>query len=878
MAIETLADTYRNFLAAWVSWSVRHARFTAIVTLIMTAAALGYFIDNLQINTSTTNMLSKDLPFRQHARAIDQAFPQMDNTFVVVIEGQTADIADDAALVLGTALRKRSKQFADVYDLKGDPFFRRNGLLYLDMGELHDLSARLAGAQPFLATLWRDSSLRGFFAMLGLAVEEAIRSDAPGPLKLTAAFNAIADVADAQQAGRFHLLSWTKLMGAADDTVADRRRFIIVKPALDYGSLQPASDAIDMVRKLSAELGLTRERGLRVRLTGSVVLDEEELESVETGMGLAAIISLTLVLFLLVVGLRSLPLVLASLGTLLAGLVWTAAFAILAIGALNLISVAFAVLFIGLSVDFGIHFALRYREELWRGYDQHDALAEAARGVGGALSLCALSAAFAFYAFLPTDYVGLAELGLIAGTGMFIAFFSNVTVLPALIALWPLPNGMRTGRPVLTIPRIDLSALIRRHAKAFCWLAVASGVGAALMLPRVTFDFDPLNLKNPNTESVATLLDLMRDGGRNNYTIDILAPNLTEAEAIAKRLGKLDLVDKTVTLKSYVPTNQTAKLGVILNLALFISPALNLSGETMPVGADDRMRAWADLKPKLTALAETGKSELGVAAGRMVSAISVLVEKQKSAIALLEIENRLLAGLPGRLEALQQSLEADEVKIGSLPDQLRKRNVAADGRAIITVYPKEIIDDRATLERFVEAVRDVAPDAVGSPVVILEAGRTVLRAFGEACIIAVICIVIMLAYVLRRGRDIALVFAPLILSALWTMAAATLLGLAFNLANVIVLPLLFGLGVAGAIHLVVRARDGIGAAGAMETSTPRAVLFSALTTIGSFGSISLSAHPGTSSMGMLLTIAITMTLVSTLVFLPALIEVLKREA
>jgi len=870
MDVKRAADAYAAFLARWVEWTVAHARLVAIGGLALTVLSVVYFVANVGINTSTSDMLSKDLPFRQKSREIDAAFPQTDSTLVVVIDGQTADIADDAALALGAALRAAPEQFSDVYDLQGDAFFRRNGLLYLDLDELNELSDRLVESQPFLSTLWRDSNVRGFFRMLGLAIDDALAPGGGEALNLTQAMTAIADVADAQRDRRFQLLSWTGLMGGKDATAADRRRFIVVQPVRDHGSMQPTGDAISRIRAMARELRLTPERGLRVRLTGSAALDEEELQSVETGMGTAAIVSLVLVLGLLAIGLKSPILVAASLATLIAGLSWTAAFAVLAVGTLNLISVAFAVLFIGLSVDFGIHFALRYQEELWRGFDQPHALSEAARGTGGALTLSAISAAVAFYAFLPTDYVGLAELGLIAGTGMFIALFANLTLLPALICMRPLRGRLREARPVLLAGGVNLAPLTQKNARIVCAAAVVLGVGAAMMIPRVAFDFDPLNLKDPGTESVSTLLDLVGDGSRHHHTIDILAPSLAKADALAVKLRSLDEVDQTRTLSSFVAENQDEKLAVIADLGLLIAPGLSGADRQNPLTSAQRRAAWDGLRPKLAALENAGVGDVNGAAKRLLRALANLLNQDADGHVLLELENRLLTGLPGRLDALSESLEAEAFGLADLPRQLHDRNIAADGRALIEVVPQVALNNRDDVRGFVDAVRTVAPDAVGSPVVILEAGRTVLGAFALACVIAVGVIAVLLSFVMGAGRQVGLVFAPLFLAAVWTMAAATLIGEAFNLANVIVLPLLFGLGVAGNIHLVSRARHGqVGEA--MQTSTPRAILFSALTTIGSFGSISLSAHPGTASMGTLLTLALTMTLLATLVFLPAVL-------
>ena len=863
------ANTYRRYLVAWVDGIRRYARITILVALAATVAGVYGVATQLSINTDTEDMLSADLPFRQDSNAHSVAFPQLSDNIVVVIDAATPDLADDSATMFARRLREHPQVFGSLFDPRGEPFFRTNGLLYLDIEELSNLADRLAQAQPFLGTLWRDASLRGLAGMLGLAIDEVTKEKGATPFEIARVLNAIAEVAERQAAGRFGLLSWELLMGKVKDDADESRRLIVIQPALDYASLAPAEQAMKLLREIARDLALDSEHGVSVRLTGSAALAQEELASVSQGMGLAAALSLILVAVLLVVGLGSPRLAGATVATLLMGLTWTAAFALVAIGSLNLISVAFAVLFIGLSVDFGIHFGLRYREAIDAGAGHKAALEQAASGVGGALTLSAVAAAIGFFSFLPTDYRGLAELGLIAGVGMFIALFANVTVLPALLTLMPLsPKPVRRA-PMRLGGRTGSS-------RAIAWGALALGLAALALVPAARFDFDPLNLKDPSTESVGTLLDLMEQSRTSPYSITVLAPNLDAAVTLAGRLSKLDEVDDTATLIDYVPKNQDEKLAVIEDMALFLAPAFAAAPGKASIDPASRAAAVMTLQGDLDRLAGAAKgAPLGDAAGRLSSALAALIGSG----ALAELEARLMTLLPGRLRALSDSLDAGPVTFDDLPDSLRRRHVAADGRASVEVYPKENLHQHQALRRFVEAVRAVALHATGSPVVILEAGNTVVGAFRDAAVLAFVAIAVLLAVLLRRLRDVALVFSPLVLAALLTVAASVLFGLPFNFANVIVLPLLFGLGVANGIHLVLRRRDEGGVTEVMASSTPRAVVFSALTTIGSFASIALSSHPGTASMGMLLTIAITLTLACTLIVLPALmtLDEKKRE-
>ncbi len=306
-------------------------------------------------------------------------------------------------------------------------------------------------------------------------------------------------------------------------------------------------------------------------------------------------------------------------------------------------------------------------------------------------------------------------------------------------------------------------------------------------------------------------------------------------------------------------------------MAVFLGPVflgpLFLGAAALPAPGPEQNRAALDGLREALELTEGAP-----AARRLASALDRLAENNGgwSPEVLAALEGLWLAGLPGRLDALGAALEADSVTLDDLPEALRLRYLTADGRVRVEVLPAEDLRAPEARGRFVDAVRALAPEATGAPVTITEAGSAVIQAFGEAAAYALILIVVLLLVLLRSALDSLMVLAPLVLAALLTVGATVAFDIPFNFANVIVLPLLFGLGVASGIHMVIRAR-ATGAAGLLSTSTPRAVLFSALTTIGSFGALALSSHRGTASMGILLTIAISLTMLCTLVVLPALL-------
>lgn len=840
----------------------------AVVALVVAVTvALGWYVgNNLGMNTDTDGLLSPDLPYIKRVNEYRAAFPSDRDNLLIVLDGPNVDKVADGAVKLAKRLRGETSIIQTVFYPDGDPFFRKNGLLYLSEAELTDLSGRLAQAQPLLSTLAEDPSLRGLFDVLGAAADNLKDGGTPDA-GLESALARIRTVIEARTAGRKASLSWIELMQGGDFGPADRMRTIIVQPRLDFGSLQPGKRAMETVRAAAKALGLTPENGVRVRLTGSVALKTEELKSVETGASLAGLFSLALVTVLLIAGLRSGRLLFAVLLTLIVGLVWTAAFATVTIGELNLLSVAFAVLFIGLGIDFGIHCALRYREAVLGGLATGPALVEAVRGVRGALMLATATTSVAFLSFVPTDYRGISELGIIAAAGVAIAMVLNLTLLPTLLVLLPVRNR-RGGKAIG--PTIDASPFVRRHARPITLAALALGLAALPLVAQMRFDHNPLNLRDLGTESVQTVLELIALSDAP-YTASVLVRDRRAAEDLAKRLAALPLVDKTVTIADYVPKKQADKLAIIEDTALFLAPVVeNQTVKPKPTAAE-RRAAFEDFQSQLDALAASKASgPLVDAMRRLRDALKAYATKTGLAdAALLDLEAALVGTLPPRLTALRESLEAMEVTEKDLPADIRGRVIGIDGQFRVEIFPKEDMSDNRQLQAFVAQVRTVAPEATDSPIGILEGGRVVVSAFYQASVTALIAILVLLTVLLRRIFDVLFVLAPVVLAGVLTVAVAYLVGLDFNLANIIVLPLLLGLGVDSGIHLVMRARDQ-GDGHLLRTSTPRAVLFSALTTLGSFGSLMVSGHRGTASMGALLTIAIAMTLICALIVLPAM--------
>jgi hopanoid biosynthesis associated RND transporter like protein HpnN len=876
--MNALINRSQNGLEPAISWWVSHVMrapwLVIFLFLSLSIFAFYYTANNLTLNTDTGDMLSAELPFRQNYIRYKQLFPQYIDTMLVVIDGDTPESAQRAAQALAERVMADRALFKTVYRPGSGPFFDTNALLYLKLSELEDLTDSLSQIQPYLAKLTEDQSLRGLLAMTG----EGLKAMQEGEkLELAPILRHLNESIEANLHGEDRQLSWQELMLDTQGTRENKRQFVVIQPQLDFSRWLPAQPGIEAVRRLADELQLDPRHGVKLRITGSLALEFEESQSVSQGAGVTALVALCMVFIVLWIGLRSLRLVTATLITLVTGLLLTAAFATAAVGELNLISVAFAILYIGLGVDFAIHLCLRYQELTSQAQHNDSALLTAAQSVGTSLVLCALTTAVGFYAFIFTDYEGVSELGLISGTGMFISLFANLSLLPALLTLRPLTKDIPDySRPLPRAAEV-IVRLPSRHPRVIIISAALLAVSALASLPWVSFDYNPLNLRNPDSESVSTFKDLIENSETPPWHATILARQDTSIADIVERLRTRQYIGQVITLEDFVPDRQEEKLDMVADIGLLLGPQLQISTDSSPVPYPQLLSALDEF----IAILETYlTSNLDLPWRQNVARLRRNLERLRTQDSdfeaherrLRRLEHGLLANLPDSLLKLQRAMKAHPVSLADLPENLSTRWLTPDNTQRIEVFPKEDISNNAALRRFVHDVRAVAPKATDFPVLSLESGIAIVKAFQQAFTAALIVIILLLLFELRRIGDTLMILIPLLLAGLCTAATTVLLNVPFNFANIIALPLLLGIGVDSGIHMVHRLRSPLPPEGhLLKTSTARAVLFSALTTIVSFGNLSFSNHPGTASLGLILTIGVLFTLVSTLVVLPALI-------
>ena len=850
-----------SIVVSIVKACTRFASLTVLIAFALAVAAGYYTANNFSINTDINTLISPTLDWRKRDNQFDQAFDR-DRTILAVVDAPTPELTTAATAALAKKLSGDTKNFDSVQALGSGEFFEKEGLLFLPEAEVGRITSQFASAAPLIEIMAGDPSLRGLTGALEIGLAGVKRGD----FKLDSVerpFSQIAQTVERVLNTGKGTFSWRELVGDKPLTDSDRRAFIEFKPILDFNALEPGKDATDAIRKAASDLNLAGEYGARVRLTGPVPIANEEFATVADGAVVNGIGTVLVVLFILWMALRSPKIILAVFATLFIGLSITTAVGLMMVGSLNLLSIAFAVLFVGLGVDFGIQFSVRYRSERFKSNDLQVALEQAASYVAVPLSLAAMATAAGFLSFLPTDYKGVSELGEIAGLGMLVAFLSSITVLPALLDLLN-PPGEKEPVGYAFLAPVD--HFLEEHRVAIIVGTLLIAVAGLPLLYFLRFDFNPINLRSPKVELIATFLDLRNDPNTGANAINVMTNSEADARKIEARLEQLPEVLRVMSLDSFVPDDQPAKLKLIAAGAKVLNPALNPDSiDAAPTDAEN-VEALKGSAESLRKVAGDDKGPGAVASRRLADALSKLADSNEAT--RNKAQAIFVVPLKVMLDQLKNSLQAQPVSLKTLPPDLVSSWKTKEGLQRIEAQPRGDPNDNDTLRKFAAAVLAAEPNAIGGPVSILKSGDTVVKAFIHAGIWALVVISVLLWLALRRMTDVLLTLVPLLVAGTVTLEICVLIGLPLNFANIVALPLLLGVGVAFKIYYVTAWRAG--RTNLLQSSLTRAIFFSAMTTATAFGSLWLSSHPGTASMGKLLALSLVTTLAAVLLFQPAL--------
>ncbi|MBR1267973.1 MMPL family transporter [Bradyrhizobium sp. AUGA SZCCT0222] len=850
-----------SLVVSIVRTCTRFATLIVVFSLLLAIGAGFYAARNFVINTDINTLISPDLDWRKRDNQFEKAFDR-EKLILAVVEGPTPELTSAAGKALADKLAGDTKNFESVQPLGSGEFFEKNGLLFLPVEEVGKVAGQLEAAAPLIEIMAGDPSIRGLTG----ALETGLAGIKRGQVKLDNTerpFNQISQTVENILSKGTATFSWRELVSDKPLGDSDKRAFIEFKPKVDYNALEPGKEATDAIRQAAKELNFAGEYGARVRLTGPIPIANEEYATVQDGAIVNGIGTVVIVLVILWMALHSGKIIFAVFVNLFVGLAITTAVGLMMVGSLNLLSVAFAVLFVGLGVDFGIQFSVRYRSERFKNDDLVLALESAARRSAVPLSLAAMATAAGFLCFLPTDYKGISELGKIAGAGMLVAFITSITTLPAMLTLLNPPGESEPVGYAFLAPVDDF---LERHRVIIITGTILVALAGLPLLYFMKFDFNPINLRNSQVESIATFLDLRKDPNTGANAINVMTNSDADAKKIEAKLEKVPEVLRVMSLDSFVPEDQPAKLKLIAQAAKVVSPALNPdSVDAAPTDAEN-VEALKSSVDNLRKTAGDGKGPGAVAARRLADALAKLAESTQAVRD--KAQSVFVIPLKITFDQLKNTMQAQPVTLKTLPPELVSSWKTKEGLMRVEALPKGDPNDNEVLRKFADAVLAAEPTAIGGPVSILKSGDTVVKAFIHAGIWALIVISLLLWLALRRVTDVLLTLVPLLVAGAVTMEICVLIGLPLNFANIVAWPLMLGIGVAFKIYYVTAWRSG--RTNLLQTSLTRAIFFSALTTATAFGSLWLSSHPGTASMGKLLALSLITTLAAVLLFQPAL--------
>ncbi|MHC1946199.1 MMPL family transporter [Bradyrhizobium sp. UFLA06-06] len=850
-----------NIVVSVVRTCTRFALPVVIISVLLSIGAGFYTARNFSINTDINKLISPDLDWRKRDNQFEEAFDR-ERLILAVVEAATPELTSSAAKALTAKLQADKKNFEAITALGSGEFFEKNGLLFLPTEEVGKVAGQLEAAAPLIEIMAGDPSIRGLTG----ALETGLAGVKRGQVKLdntAPPFNLISETVETVLAKGNATFSWRELTSDKPLTDSDKRAFIEIKPIIDYSALEPGKGATDAIRQAAADLKFPTEYHARVRLTGPVPIANEEYATVQDGAITNGIGTVVIVLVILWMALHSGKIIFAVFVNLFIGLAITTAVGLMMVGSLNLLSIAFAVLFIGLGVDFGIQFSVRYRSERFKNDNLTLALENAARRSAVPLSLAAMATAAGFLCFLPTDYKGISELGKIAGAGMLVAFVTSITVLPALLDLLN-PPGEKEPVGYAFLAPLDL--FLEKHRVPIIVGTLLVTVAGLPLLHYMKFDFNPINLRNSKVESIATFLDLRKDPNTGANAINVMTRSEADAKKIEAKLEKLPEVSRVMSLDSFVPDDQPAKLKLIAQAAKTLGPALNPDSVDPAPSDQENVESLKSSVDSLRKTAGDGKGPGAVAARRLADALQKLAGSNQATRD--KAQDVFVAPMKIVFDQLRNTLQAQTVTLQSLPPELVDSWKTKDGLMRVEVEPKGDPNDNDNLRRFADAVLAAEPTAIGGPVSILKSGDVIVKAFIHAGILALVTIGLLLWLTLRRVVDVLMTLVPLLVAGIVTLEICVLIGLPLNFANIVALPLLLGVGVAFKIYYVTAWRQG--RTNLLQSSLTRAIFFSALTTATAFGSLWLSSHPGTASMGKLLALSLVTTLAAVLLFQPAL--------
>ena len=815
-----------------------YPKFVVLIFLSLALLSLFLTLNNLKIDTSTDSLINENLDFKINQKKLKNEFKFLSNNILIRLSSSDKLVLNEHTKKLIDKLKER-KDLNFVYSPSIDPLFKENFFSFLNHKEKKKIVKKLYEYQPFLSEINNNPRIEGFNNLLSLALKKNDKNSLDNFYPILSSFSESLNINNK--------VDWSGILGANTN-----QNFIILGYKEEFKKKFNEFYSVLVHQK--------QNNSVQIEFTGGLVIDYEEINSVSTGNTVAGILSILIVSLILWMAFKNIRIIFILVGTILIGLSITMGIVSLTVGRLNLISVAFAVLFIGLTVDYGIQIVLRIFEKLE--IDKKNVLS-GLNSISNTLLVASIPTMIGFLSFFPTNYIGLSELGVISFIGLIIGLFTNLIFLPSLLIIFLKKIEIKNNvKKTLTYERI-IFFLINKKKFLYYFIFFIFSFNV-IFLEKISFDYDAMNLKDQNLASVKLAREMIKENPSSDY---ILSVTLDKEEL--KNTKKLDLLLEKESVDSYfsfLDINSEFKDDDFEYLKFLIGSDKNPKF----YGSPDQIEI---LKKNLLSLSNIGSKKVSNLSNEILKQFNdIPLDSEK----IKKIQFNFFSGFDSLIKKIQSFGLINENFYQEIPDYYSKRYVSDDQNYRVEIFPSKDVSSKTNLDEFINDVESIFPNAAGMPIVQQKAGLIVIESFIIALTISITFLIVFVYFIFKRFLYVLISALSLFTAFMFSVFIMILFNINLNFANMIALPLLYSLGISFTIYFIRRFIQYDRKINNVITSnTPRAIFFSAATTMGSFSTLAISSHSGTSSMGFLLFICLLMTVLSAIFILPVLLSSFK---
>ena len=877
-------------------WVCDYSPWWIYAQLALGGLAVFYTVRNLEFSTNRNDLVGADKEYHRNFLRFKEQFQAQDE-LVAVVESESMEKNRQFVERLGARLQLETDLFTDILYNNDVKMLGNKALLFFPTEELEEFGETLREYRPILDTFMEATNLVSLFQLVNRQFRTAPRVATAESESLVRVLPALERIV--RQAGESIERSGvppspgiTALFDAREE--AERRIYITFgEGRIWLLTTRPRDQSMEKeaVRRLRQLVEQTRLEvpGVNAAITGGSVLEYDEMAQSQRDTTVAGVMALGLVALIFIYGYQESGRPLKAVACLLVGVAYTMAFTTAAIGHLNILTITFVPMLVGLAIDFGVHLVTRYEEELRHGHTEREAMEKAMVPTGQGIFTGCFTTAGAFFAMSLTDFKGIQEMGIICGGGLLICLVPMMTMLPALL-LRGRQNVLDHHHQDGARRRARFEELWLKRPGLVIGLTVVISIGAWVWSDGVGFDYNLLNLQTKGLPAVEYEKKLIRSTDKSVLYCAVITDSLTHALTLEQRARQLRAVASVDSMSQYLAEDSTRKLELVRGIKARLA------------GLEFRRIDQAPVEvPRLSAVLDSLQGYLGQAADATDSggdaALTAQLRELRAAVDVFR--NQMWSGDPGRageqLGRFQRALLGDvqetfaairdqdasgPMRVEDLPPALRGRFISNSGKLhLIQVYPREDIWQRQNQEEFVSQLRDELASApgesgypviTGTPVQLLEYTTLLKESYEEAARYALAAIALLVFIHFRSVVCVGLVLLPVGLGTLWMVGLMGVLSVPFNPANIMTLPLVIGIGVTSGIHILNRFTEE-GSPSVLDKSTGKAVLISGVTTMVGFGSLMFAQHQGIASLGQIMAIGTMTCMIAALTSLPALL-------